>query len=516
MNSLLITCLMSLWAYEHPPVQEVNGFVEVEAENYLEQTKNQKRSWEKFSLQTADNHAQAAGKNSYIKCLPDTRKTHDDKLIKEENFTDKAGEMAVLSYTINFTTTGRFYVWVRAYSTGSEDNGIHLGFDNQWIESGKRMQWCDGKNKWTWASKQRTTENHCGEPYKIYIDVPTTGEHTIQFSMREDGFEFDKFLLTTDKTFDPNITLKRAQIYIRDPFFYPDTATKTYYMYSSAYRSDYLPDAVNGVVVYQSQDLENWSKPAYVFKTPPNWWASAQHGVWAPEVHRYRGKYYLFATFTNPDKPLPKRVVGSSAKAVVRGTSILVSDQPTGPFKPLSDKAMTPPDWMALDGTLFVEGGKPYLVFCHEWVQIVDGTMNMVRLKKDLSGPIGKPRTLFRASEADWVRRTEVKAYQSEGNITDGPWFYRAKTGKLLMLWSSFGKDGYAVGVSESKTGKLAGPWVQQRRLFDKNGGHAMLFQTFNGRLMLTVHQPNSGDIRAQLFEVTDTGHTLRLTNSSH
>jgi hypothetical protein len=96
---------------------------------------------------------------------------------------------------------------------------------------------------------------------------------------------------------------------------------------------------------------------------------------------------------------------------------------------------------MALDGTLFIEKGTPYLVFCHEWIQVEDDTMEVVRLKKDLSGPVGKPRTLFRASDADWVKKLEVKAYKSSGNITDGPWFYRTKTGKLLMLWSSFGTE---------------------------------------------------------------------------
>lgn len=129
--------------------------------------------------------------------------THDDKLIKGENFSNAGGEMAVISYPVNFKTTGRYYVWVRAYSTGSEDNGIHVGLDEQWPESGQQMQWCEGKNAWTWASKQRTEKVHCGEPYLIYPDIEKPGKHTIQFSMREDGFEFDKFLLTEDRAFRP-------------------------------------------------------------------------------------------------------------------------------------------------------------------------------------------------------------------------------------------------------------------------------------------------------------------------
>jgi hypothetical protein len=235
-KTILFLCILSFSALAQNTPSELNGFIEIEAENYIEQTKNEKRQWKKITLQTSNNHALSAGKNTYLECLPDTRVTHDDKLINGENFSNKAGEIAVLSYKVNFTTTGRFYVWVRAYSTGSEDNGIHVGIDNQWVESGKRMQWCEGKNKWTWASKQRTEKNHCGEPFKIYLDIEKTGEHLIQFSMREDGFEFDKFILTTDKNFNPNTTLKRSQIYIRDPFIFADESTKTYYMYSSVYQ----------------------------------------------------------------------------------------------------------------------------------------------------------------------------------------------------------------------------------------------------------------------------------------
>jgi hypothetical protein len=33
-------------------------------------------------------------------------------------------------------------------------------------------------------------------PELIYLEIAETGTHEIQFSMREDGFEFDKFVLT--------------------------------------------------------------------------------------------------------------------------------------------------------------------------------------------------------------------------------------------------------------------------------------------------------------------------------
>ena len=49
--------------------------------------------------------------------------------------------------------------------------------------------------------KDYTEAEHCGEPYKIYLDIEQSGLHTIEFSMREDGFEFDKWLMTQDRNF---------------------------------------------------------------------------------------------------------------------------------------------------------------------------------------------------------------------------------------------------------------------------------------------------------------------------
>ncbi len=147
-------------------------------------------------------HIAGTSGGAYVEILPDTRRTHDDKLIRGENFAPVAGEMAILHYDVEISTPGRYYVWVRAFSTGTEDNGLHVGLDGEWPESGQRLQWCEGKHSWRWESKQRTEKQHCGEPYKIFLDIEDAGRHTIAFSMREDGFEFDKWLITNEREFD--------------------------------------------------------------------------------------------------------------------------------------------------------------------------------------------------------------------------------------------------------------------------------------------------------------------------
>jgi len=198
---------------------EKDGFVMVEAENFTTQSKSETRKWYVTSLQQNpslgmdpdESHASAASGNSYIEILPDTRTNHDEKLVPEENFTDKPGTVAVVGYQVNFQKMGRYYVWAKVFSTGSEDNGVHVGIDGQWPESGKKMQWCEGKKAWYWDSKQRTKEVHCGLPFQIYLDIDKEGVHEIQFSMREDGFEMDQWIMTTDKEFNPRTSTSFAK-----------------------------------------------------------------------------------------------------------------------------------------------------------------------------------------------------------------------------------------------------------------------------------------------------------------
>jgi hypothetical protein len=191
--------------------EEKNGLVAVEAEYFYKQTQTDIRQWYRTTKDSSaavgrdqdSNHYLNASNGSYIEVLPDTRVTHSDKLVGGENFSNEPGQLAIVSYKIKFNSPGRYYVWVRAMSTGSEDNGIHVGLNGNWPEQGQRMQWCEGKKYWMWESKQRTKAVHCGVPHAIYLDVPEAGVHDVQFSMREDGFEFDKFILTTNINYVP-------------------------------------------------------------------------------------------------------------------------------------------------------------------------------------------------------------------------------------------------------------------------------------------------------------------------
>lgn len=188
---------------------EKDGHLAVEAEHFFKQTKSDIRAFHLTHSKLTPAikpdgdppHVGGASGGAYLEILPDTRRTHADKLTSGINFSNTPGKMAILHYNVNISTPGKYYVWVRAHSTGGEDNGLHVGIDGTWPDSGQRLQWCKGKKTWHWESNQRTEKVHCGEPHKIFLDIKSAGDHVIHFSMREDGFEFDKWLITTDRNF---------------------------------------------------------------------------------------------------------------------------------------------------------------------------------------------------------------------------------------------------------------------------------------------------------------------------
>jgi GH43 family beta-xylosidase len=299
--------------------------------------------------------------------------------------------------------------------------------------------------------------------------------------------------------------IKLEDIRIRDICILADPATQTYYMVGPFGRN---------IIQYTSKDLANWDGPRYVFQPPQDVWGQIQTtGIWAPEIHKYKDKYYLFFTFDTrtplPDVNPPTKPPLSQRPLVHRGSTIAVSDKPTGPFTAITNRSIPPTDWMTLDGTLYVEDGQPYMVFAHEWVQITTGTIEAVKLKDDLSAAVGEPFVLFSSKDAPWA-----KVQVEGGTVTDGPFFRKSKSGKLFMVWSSFdAQERYNVGIAISDSGKLAGPWRHQpEALFVENGGHPMVFETFDGKLMLLFHAPNNDpNNRPRLFELEDTGETLKV-----
>lgn len=287
----------------------------------------------------------------------------------------------------------------------------------------------------------------------------------------------------------------RAEVPIRDPFVVVEKGT--YFLYHARR----FADGRVGVAVRQSKDLEFWTSPQPVLQLPPEIKHTA---VWAPEVHRYAGAWWIFATITFAPNPagasgadvqqpvamLQKGFKGGELRP--RGVWIFKSDSPMGPFKPVKKGPVTPREWMCLDGTLWVEDGVPWMVFCHEWCQTGNGRMMAAPMSKDLTHFTAKPVELFRAADVP-----------KAAHVTDGPFLLRPNgLDGLRLIWSNFLKgSGYCVLQAKSVSGKVAGPWQQLPPIYRKDGGHGMCFTRLDGQLMLALHQPNHGGLeRLHLF----------------
>ncbi|MFD1884892.1 glycoside hydrolase family 43 protein [Paenibacillus wenxiniae] len=340
-----------------------------------------------------------------------------------------------------------------------------------------------------------------------------------------------------------------------DPFVLTDTVTGTYYLYTGAAPKLHGVDRY-GVLVYKSTDLEQWAGPTVVFSIPDDSWAHPQHGAWAPEVHEYKGRYYLLVTLHNNDRLLEGEPIQGYTRHW-RGTSIAVSDTPEGPFELINrDRPVLPETMMTLDGTLYIdEQQQPWIVYCHEWVQTIDGTIEAMRLHDDWTGTVGEPMHLFSGSAAPWLWSTsshtpnampdqasvdialsdialssdaalpkhtasptdtapssDMASHEPTVYVTDGCQLYRTSGGSLVMLWSSYEHDSYVQTIARSVSGKLEGPWEQLEPLVREDSGHGMLFQTVEGAWKLILHRPfRIPESRCYLFDVEDTGDCFRL-----
>ena len=279
--------------------------------------------------------------------------------------------------------------------------------------------------------------------------------------------------------------MRREDVQIRDPFVFLEDGI--YYLCGTTDK-DCWRGAATGFEAYTSTDLQSFEFKGKIFTPPEGFWGT--QNFWAPELHKYNGSYYLFATFKSPEKR--------------RATVILKASSPLGPFLPWGADSITPTEWECLDGTLYVdENGEPWVVFCHEWVQEGGGTVCARRLKSDLSGADGEAVTLFAAADSAWTKKMHHSS-GIDGHVTDGPFIHKMDNGSLLMLWSSHSASGYAIGQAVSQDGIL-GPWVQaDLPLFSGDGGHGMIFKDKNGVLRLAIHTPNKTPNERPIFFPTE------------
>lgn len=125
----------------------------------------------------------------YLSALPDT------DLSFETPYSNTNPE---LQYTVNFTTTGVYTVWLRGYAPNSAGDSLYLALDEQSVMTLTGF----APGGWTWTN-QRSSDiaNGVGEVAALEITEP--GFHTLRLWQREDGLRLDRMILTVDNQYNP-------------------------------------------------------------------------------------------------------------------------------------------------------------------------------------------------------------------------------------------------------------------------------------------------------------------------
>lgn len=255
-------------------------------------------------------------------------------------------------------------------------------------------------------------------------------------------------------------------IQLADPtIFYEKGA---YYLYGTGGNSN------DGFQVYTSKDLQNWEGPkgvsdGYCLKKGDSF---GSKGFWAPQVFRYKGKYFM-------------------AYTADEFIAIASSDSPLGPFRQ-AKIAKLPAAIKQIDPYVFFDDdGKIYLYH----VRLTNGNRLFVaELKEDLTAI--KEGTLKEciSATADWENTSH-----SEWPVSEGPTILK-KEGTYYFFYSAndFRNIDYAVGYATSLS--PYGPWTKHegnpiisRNILKHNGtGHGDIFFDDKGNMRYVFHTHHS------------------------
>lgn len=319
------------------------------------------------------------------------------------------------------------------------------------------------------------------------------GRGTVEslFEYMNEDVAFDKRVIDNFIIYETDATMRDPNVIYRDGY---------YYMYGTGwvcYKATSLDGPWEKLDIIKHSDLDS-----YGIKTgkPSN--------PWAPEVHEYKGKYYMFTTYAcgahDCDYKVKEHMKGFwQVQHGHRANIVLRADSPEGPFVPISKNSNgeaghpTPDDLYTIDATLYVDReGQPWMVYSKEWMTVdaEKGSFFAAKLSDDLSSFVSESKLVFHAT-----LKPEDNSWDGDGCM-DGEFFYRASNGTLYMLWSPKVNGGYSVAVARSESGELDGPWsAESELLFSKemgdgaDGGHGSLFTDEFGQLWLAIHSPNGG-----------------------
>lgn len=157
---------------------ESDGLVVMEAEHFQDNTPRGDHSW------VLDKNLYAS-QGLVMKAIPNKGTRIDN---------DYPNSSPQLDYLVNFEKTGIHYLWIRGQGPSHSDNSCVVGLNG--ATSGKAIHFNRHHRFARWQNWSRRFG-------RVTLNVESTGVHTVNVWMREDGFRIDKILLTTNPRYWP-------------------------------------------------------------------------------------------------------------------------------------------------------------------------------------------------------------------------------------------------------------------------------------------------------------------------
>ena len=226
-----------------------------------------------------------------------------------------------------------------------------------------------------------------------------------------------KIVITTNYTADPA------------PYVHGDTV----YLYTT-----HDEDNADGFMMYDwllhtSTDMVNWTSHGAVASLGDIKWSTKTNGAWAEQVIERDGKWFMYVPIHG------------------NGISVLVADNPYGPFKEPLNKALVwqREHWNDIDPTVWIDDdGQAYMYWGNP-------DLYMIKLNKDMI-----------STQGSIVTYPKIKDYQ------EGPWVY--KHGDHYYM--TFASTCCAEGIGYAMSDKITGPWTYKGDIMPhssrSNGNH--------------------------------------------
>jgi hypothetical protein len=272
-----------------------------------------------------------------------------------------------LDYEIDFVKTGTYYPWILAWGADGTSDTCHVGLDGQEIATCDQMVGWDSNYRWS---------NDTRDPERASFEVTSTGVHTLNIWVREDGLIIDKIVLTTNPDYTLSGTEPGPPESIRGPraiAFEPspaDGATDVQRDAILSWTAGDITSSINGHKLYFSENIDDVRNGVGAITLTPSSYAVPQRLEFAttyywrvdeitPDGTVFDGSLWSFTTelFAYPIQNVTATASSSSVdkgpENAVNGsgldsTGLLHGNQGTGDMW-LSDIAGPQPTWILFE-----------------------------------------------------------------------------------------------------------------------------------------------------------------------